>query len=103
MQGIEDILISSIERRKIIENNLNTEMYDLYSGPLHIISFLPKGMNATQSDEWTYKKRKSLMKKNFMLSRPVFKDRYFLRAVLGNYNTSKTDINELLKLLNQYL
>ena len=89
MQGIEDVLNSSIERRKFFENNLNKEKYELCSGPLHIISFLPKGMNKNESDEWTLNKRISLMKNNFMLSRPIFKNRYFLRAVLGNYNTSK--------------
>ena len=100
MQGIQDVLNSSIERRKFFENNLNSEKYELCSGPLHIISFLPKGMNKNESDAWTLKKRKSLMNNNFMLSRPVFKNRYFLRVVLGNYNTDESHINELLKLLN---
>ncbi len=100
MRGIENILNSSIERRIFFENNLNTDKYDLYSGPLHIISFLPKGMNKNETDAWTLNKRKTLMKKNFMLSRPLFKNRYFLRAVLGNYNTSESNINDLLKLLN---
>ena len=76
------------------------DKYELISGPLHIISFLPKGMNKNESDEWTLNKRMSLMKSNFMLSRPLFKNRYFLRAVLGNYNTGETHINELLKLLD---
>ena len=100
MRGIEDVLNSAIERRKFFENNLNLEKYDLYSGPLHIISFLPKGMTKIESDSWTLNKRISLMKKNFMLSRPLFKDRYYLRVVLGNYNTSKSYINDLLKLIN---
>jgi len=100
MQGIDHILSSSIERRKFFEKNLNKEKYILCSGPLHIISFLPKGMNKKESDEWTLEKRKSLMDNNFMLSRPAFKNRYFLRAVLGNYNTGNTHIKELLKLLN---
>jgi len=100
MRGIEDVLNSSIERRIFFENNLNLEKYDLYSGPLHIISFLPKGMTNIESDSWTLDKRISLMKKNFMLSRPLFNDRYYLRAVLGNYNTSESHINDLLKLLN---
>ena len=57
-------------------------------------------MNKNESDEWTLKKRISLMDNNFMLSRPVFKNRYFLRAVLGNYNTDESHIIELLKLLD---
>ena len=60
MNGIEDILNSSIERRKFFENNLNSEKNQLCSGPLHIISFLPKGMNKKESDAWTLMKRKSL-------------------------------------------
>ena len=100
MHGIEDVLSSSIERKKYFEKNLNKEKYESYSGPLHIVSFLPKGMNKRESDAWTLKKRIFLMKNNFMLSRPIFKDRYFLRVVLGNYNTSKDHIDKLLKLLD---
>ena len=99
MKGIEDVLSSSIERREFFENNINKKKYDLFSGPLHIISFLPKGMSKIESDEWTLNKRISLMKNNYMLSRPVFKNKYFLRAVLGNYNTSKNHIYKLLELL----
>ena len=100
MRGIEDVLNSSIKRRIFFENNLDTYKYDLYSGPLHIISFLPKGMNKNESDSWTLNKRINLIKKNFMISRPLFKNRYYLRAVFGNYNTSESHINDLLKLLN---
>ena len=100
MRGIEDVLNSSIKRRIFFENNLDTDKYDLYSGPLHIISFLPKGMNKNESDSWTLNKRINLLKKNFMISRPLFKNRYYLRAVFGNYNTSESHINDLLKLLN---
>ncbi len=100
LKGIKDVLNSSIERRIFFEKNLNSQKFDLYSGPLHIISFLPKGMNKNETDEWTLKKRISLMNKNFMLSRPLFKNRYFLRVVLGNNNTSESHIKDLLKLLN---
>ena len=100
MKGIEDILSSSIERKKLFENSLNKDKYYLYSGPLHIISLLPKGMSKEESDDWTLNKKIILMKNNFMISRPLFKNRYFLRIVLGNYNTKKEHINALLELLN---
>ncbi len=100
MKGIEDVLGSSIKKRKFFENNINKKKYEICSGPLHIISFLPKDMNKKESDEWTLKKRITLMNNNFMLSRPVFKNRYFLRAVLGNYNTGENHIKALLKLLD---
>ena len=57
-------------------------------------------MSKSESDVWTLNTRINLMKNNFMLSRPLFKNKYFLRAVLGKYNTSKDQINNLLKLLN---
>ena len=80
--------------------NLNSEKYEIYSGPLHIISFLPKGMNIKDSNSWTLNTRIKLLKNNFMLSRPEFKGKYFLRAVLGNYNTSDSHIVDLVKILN---
>ena len=57
-------------------------------------------MNYNESKKWTLDTRLKLMNKNFMLSRPLFNDRYYLRVVLGNYNTSMNRINELLKLIN---
>ncbi len=100
MKGIEDVLSSSIERREFLENNLNSEKYEICSGPLHLISFIPKGMKKHESDKWTLNKRNTLLNNNIMVSRPIFKNRYYLRAVLGNYNTSKLHIKELLKLLD---
>ena len=100
LHGMENILKSCIEKRKFFESKLNKNKYDTYSGPLHIISFLPKGMNKIDSENWTLNTRKELMKNNYMLSRPIFKNKYFLRAVLGNYNTNKSHINDLIKLLN---
>ena len=40
------------------------------------------------------------MKNNFMLSRPKFKDKYYLRVVMGIYNTNESHIEELLKILH---
>ena len=100
MQGIENVLSSSIERREFFEKNLNLNKYDLVSGPLHIISFIPKGKNKIESDQWTLNKRNTLMKNHYMLSRPLYNNKYFLRVVLGNYNTNNAHITELLKILN---
>ena len=102
MKGIEDILRSSINRRESFEQKLDHNRYDIYSGPLHIISFLPKQMNKTESKLWTQNVKTQLIKKNYMLSMPEFKGKYFLRSVFGNYNTNETHIRDLLKLLNRY-
>ena len=102
IKGIDDILRSSIVRKNYFENNLSSDKFDIYSGPLHIVSFLPKKMNTKESDLWSYSKRDELLKNNnLMLSRPKFKGKYFLRAVMGNYNTTNSDIENLLEVINK--
>ncbi|MBO8204476.1 pyridoxal phosphate-dependent decarboxylase family protein [Prochlorococcus marinus] len=102
IKGIEDILNSSINRKNFFMRNISKNKFEIYSGPLHIVSFLPKGLTHKDSDLWTQNKVNELMKNNFMLSRPKFKGKYFLRLVLGNYNTKESHIEELLKFLNDY-
>ena len=72
----------------------------IYSGPLHIVSFLPKNLEPRDSDAWTQTKVNELIDNNFMLSRPKFKGNYFLRVVMGNYNTNESHIEQLLRLLD---
>ena len=91
---------SSIKRKEFFIKNISKEKFEIYSGPLHIISFLPKGLTAKDTDCWTQNKVNELMKNNFMLSRPKFKGKYFLRVVMGNYNTRESHIEELLRLLD---
>ena len=102
LNGIEDILKSSIKRKEFFIKNVNKNKFEIYSGPLHIISFLPKGIEPKHSDFWTKTKVNELMKNSFMLSRPKFKGKYFLRVVMGNYNTKEFHIEELLKFLDAY-
>jgi len=100
LNGIENILKSSIKRKDFFINNNSKNKYDIYSGPLHIVSFLPKKLEPKDSDAWTKTKVNELINNNFMLSRPKFKGKYFLRVVMGNYNTRKSHIEELLRLLD---
>ncbi|WP_288262914.1 aminotransferase class V-fold PLP-dependent enzyme [uncultured Prochlorococcus sp.] len=100
INGIEDILKTSINRKEFFIHNICKNKFEIYSGPLHIVSFLPKGLNPKDSDIWTQNKVNELMKHNFMLSRPKFKGKYFLRAVMGNYNTNESHISKLLNFLN---
>ena len=102
LNGIEDILKSSIKRKDFFINNISKNKFEIYSGPLHIVSFLPKGLSNKDTDFWTSNKVNELMKNNFMLSRPKFKGKYYLRVVMGNYNTSEAHIEELLKYLEAY-
>ena len=91
---------SSIKRKDFFVKNISKNKYELYSGPLHIVSFLPKGLAPKNTDSWTKSKVNELMKNNFMLSRPKFKGKYFLRVVMGNYNTNESNIEQLLRLLD---
>ena len=100
MNGIENILNSSIKRKDFFVKNISKNKFDIYSGPLHIVSFLPKKLELKDSDAWTQTKINELISNNFMLSRPKFKGKYFLRVVMGNYNTKESHIEELLRLLN---
>ena len=100
LNGIDDILKSSIKRKDFFIKNISKTKFDIFSGPLHIVSFLPKGLKPKESDSWTESKANELMKNNFMLSRPKFKGKYYLRVVMGNYNTKDSHIEELLRLLD---
>ena len=100
LKGIENILRSSIKRKDFFVKNISKNKFDIYSGPLHIVSFLPNKLEPKDSDAWTQTKVNELIKNNFMLSRPKFKGKYFLRVVMGNYNTKDSDIEELLRLLD---
>ena len=77
MNSIKEILYSSIERREFFEKNLNINHFEICSGPLHIISFLPKNLNINDSNIWSQNKINQLKKSNFMLSRPIYKGKYF--------------------------
>ncbi len=100
LNGIENILKSSIKRKNYFIKNISKNKFDIYSGPLHIVSFIPKKLEQEESDIWTQTKVDELINNNFMLSRPKFKGKYFLRVVMGNYNTKESHIEELLKILD---
>ena len=100
LKGIEEILQSSINRKNFFLKTISKNKFEIYSGPLHIVSFLPKGLDPKDSDAWTQSKVNELRKNKFMLSRPRFKGKYYLRAVMGNYNTKESHIEELLRLLD---
>ena len=66
------------------------------------MSFLPKGMNVVDSNNWTLKAKKILLENNYMISRPIYKGKYYLRIVFGNFNTTALHISELTNFLNNF-
>ncbi len=98
--GIDDILNSSIRKKNLFENILDKDKFYIYSGSLHIISFEPKNMNPHQINLWSLKLKKSLLENKIMISRPLYKNRYILRIVFGNFNTKESNVIELANFLN---
>jgi len=102
LEGIEKILKESLLKKSIFVEKLDEYKFEIYSGPLHIVSFLPKELNAEESNKWTLKAKKLLLEKNYMISRPFYKGKYYLRIVFGNFNTTSLHISEIANFLNNF-
>jgi len=98
--GIEKILLDSIKRRSYLESIIDLSKFEVISGPLHLLALTPVDCNSSQSSDWSMSARNSLLKNKFMLSRPMYKDRYYLKAVMGNPNTKFDDLKFLASLIN---
>ncbi len=99
-EGIEKILMDSIKRRCYLESIIDSSKFEIISGPLHLLALTPIHYTSSQAYDWSIKTRKSLLVNNFMLSRPMYGDRYYLKAVMGNPNTKFEDLNLLANLIN---
>ena len=75
-------------------------LFEIISGPLHLLALTPINYNSSQASDWSIKTRKSLLTSKFMLSRPMYEDRYYLKAVMGNPNTKSEDLKILSNLIN---
>ena len=102
IEGIEKILNESLLKKSKFIEKLDKNKFKVYSGPLHIVSFLPKDMDTKESNNWTLKAKNILLEKNFMISRPFYKGKFYLRIVFGNCNTTLRHILELSNLLNNF-
>jgi len=100
-KGIEDLLLDSIKRRCYLESKIDSSKFKIITGPLHLLAFTPKDYSLTKGSEWSINTRNYLLNKNFMLSRPMYKGRYYLKAVLGNPHTKIDDLELLSELINQ--
>ena len=98
--GIEKILLESIERRRYLESIIDLSKFKVISGPLHILAITPKNHTSSQATDWSIKTRNFLLAKKFMLSRPMYENRYYLKAVMGNPNTKLDDLKLLANLIN---
>jgi len=99
-EGIEKILLESIKRKCYLESMIDSSKFKIISGPLHLLALSPLNYTSSQASDWSIKTRNSLLVNKFMLSRPMYEDRYYLKAVMGNPNTKFDDLRLLASLLN---
>ena len=99
-EGIEKILLDSIKRRCYLESIIDQSKFKIISGPLHLLALTPINYNSSQASDWSIKTRNSLLTSKFMLSRPLYGDRYYLKAVMGNPNTTFDHLKKLANLIN---
>ncbi len=102
-EGIEKILLEAIKRKSYLESIIDSSKFKIISGPLHLLAFTPSKYTSSQSSYWSVKTRNSLLVNKFMLSRPMYGGRYYLKAVMGNPNTKFEDLKLLANLINHSL
>ncbi len=98
--GIELLLKEAIHRRQYLESSLDKSKYEILSGPLHLLACTPRGFDKSETYEWSISTRKLLLENNFMVSRPFYKDRSYLKIVLGNPHTKLSQLDKLSGILN---
>ena len=98
--GIDKILLESIKKRCYLESIIDSSKFKIISGPLHLMALTPLNHTSSQASKWSIKTRNSLLANKFMLSRPMYEDTYYLKAVMGNPNTKFDDLKLLANLIN---
>ncbi len=99
--GIKTLLDDALNRRAYLHKKLDKSKLRVITGPLHLLAVSPINGDKKMSEYWTITKRDSLLDQNFMLSRPLYKNRYYLKAVMGNPHTTLSHLDELAEILNQ--
>ena len=80
---------------------LDSSKFKIISGPLHLFAFTPLSSSIEDSRLWSIKTRNKLLESKFMLSRPSYYNRSYLKVVLGNPYTENSDLDKLAELINQ--
>ena len=81
-QGIDELLDGALHRARVLRQGLAPLPLILPSGDLHIVCFRPRA--AGSSEDWSSSTRQRLLDQGLMLSRPLYRGRHHLKAVLGN-------------------
>ncbi len=102
-RGINKLLQESIERRIYLQDKLDNKRFEILTGPLHLLALTPRERYGKINEEWSIKTRNDLLSKNFMLSRPLYQGKYYLKIVLGNPHTKTSHLDKLSELINDSL
>ncbi len=99
--GIKILLDKALERRLYLNSKIDHSKLEVISGPLHLLAITPVDFSKHESEEWSNTTRKKLLEHDFMLSRPQYKGKSYLKAVMGNPHTKFHHIDQLADILNQ--
>ncbi len=100
LEGVNELLGTAVSRRSYLQGKLDHLQFNIMSGPLHLISFTPSNIDHKASSLWSASTRQNLLGEKFMLSRPFYKGKHYLKAVLGNPKTTSSHLDHLATLLN---
>lgn len=95
LNGIAGVLDGAIRRRRELEARLDGERLMLRGGRLHLLAFTPRDLDPEQSNAWSQRTRQQLLAEGLMLSRPQYRGRHHLKAVLGNPHTQSAQLEKL--------
>ena len=101
MVGINSLLVKAVARRERLQQCLDVQALDLLSGPLHLLTCVPKNADSNASERWSARLRQGLLDEQIMVSRPQYRDRHHIKVVLGNPHTSDALIDHLGMRINQ--
>jgi sulfinoalanine decarboxylase len=107
LDGIEVVIEGAIQRRRRLQQLLHEGQgsgdLTLLSGPLHLLAFRPRQLDAAGCEHWSQHCRQQLLAHDLMLSRPRYQGKHHLKAVLGNPHTQEDHLQRLAAVVSQSL
>lgn len=96
LDGIDNLLEGALSRRRRLQRLLAPiPGLACLSGPLHLLAFTPVEADAARAEAWSLHTRQRLLDAELMLSRPIYRGRHHLKAVLGNPHTGDGELERL--------
>jgi L-2,4-diaminobutyrate decarboxylase len=104
LEGIAALVDGAIERRRRLHTLLAADdRLLLCSGPLHLLAFRPANLDPEATERWSADTRSALLAEQIMLSRPQYRGRHHLKAVLGNPHTRSIHLEKLARVVRRSL